>query len=91
MDRTKIYRMKASRKTVFRYEKGSGWLSSSENGKDGTWHFTQRTDDEILLWCEADDAVPNDAEAKRDAELELFGDTLDEPLPDDLVEMLGIL
>lgn len=88
MDRSKTYKMKGNPRTLFRYEAGNGWLSSWDKGE--TWHFTQRTDDEIILWCDVDIAAQSDAETKRDLELELFGDTLDEPLPDDLVEMLGI-
>jgi hypothetical protein len=32
--------------------------------------------------------ITEDSEAERDAELEIFGDTMDEPIPEDLADML---
>jgi hypothetical protein len=68
-----------------RSDKG-GWEYSDNGGE--TWYFTFRTESEIRdMWPGIEGTVP-DPEAKRDTELEVFGDTLDEPIPDDLAVML---
>ena len=60
----------------------SGWEWS-----DGDlWYRTFRSKREIL---DMHPTLSDDGEEdESDSDLEVFGDTLDEPLPDDLVEML---
>ena len=77
--------------SLFYKHDGTGWLWS--NDKE-TWYFTFRGFEEIKrMWpnivridtCSTD--VPNDDETE-DQLRELFGETLDDPIPDDLWEMI---
>lgn len=72
------YTMKSNPKIVFRRGR-YGWESSDDGGIN--WHYTQRTDAEISEWCDC--PIQSD-----EPDLEIWGDTLDEPLPDDFLEML---
>jgi hypothetical protein len=69
----------------FRPSDKGGWEYSDDGS---TWYFTFRTETEIRrMWPGIEGTAP-DPEAARDVELEVFGDTLDEPIPDDLAAML---
>lgn len=76
-----IYKMKANPRVQYRYNEG--WEYTDDGGV--TWYFTQRTTEEVERMCNVTVATESNL---IDAELELFGDTLDEPLPDDLIAML---
>jgi hypothetical protein len=70
---------------------GKGMLTSTDNGK--TWYFTFRStrEIEVMGYIPVDNKpTVDEAENTRMQERELFGETLDEELPDDLCEMLGI-
>jgi len=79
-------------KVLFR-SSNRGWEYSDDGGK--TWYFTFRGELEIrkmhpdLINIHAS-SVSRERQVSDEQELELFGETIDEPLPDDLVEMLGI-
>lgn len=66
---------------------------SSDGGE--TWQFTFRGEREFReMWrnhtiTTSEDHVRYETdEDERDAELEIFGETLDEPIPEDLADML---
>jgi len=74
--------------TKLRYRRSDkgGWEYSDDGGS--TWYFTFRSESEIrAMWPQIEGTMP-DPDANRDAELEVFGDTLDEPIPDDLAAMI---
>lgn len=63
---------------------------SDDNGV--TWYFTFRSEQQFReMWknhpitTDENHVHPDD---DRDAQLEVFGDTLDEPIPDDLADIL---
>ena len=67
-----------------RYRKLDGWpWQYSENGED--WYNTSLTTHEVMAMCDSDASERSDLVER---ELELFGDTLDEPLPEDFAYML---
>ncbi len=74
----------------FRQSERGGMESRWE--KNGEWHLTFRTLEELLeMWPEAvPDAIPTaDPTTNEDKEREIFGETLDEPIPDDIWDMLS--
>lgn len=80
---------KPGSKLVYRPSDRGGWEWSDDGGAN--WHLTFRTLEEILAMHVT--LVPDSDEVTDTAETderELFGETLDEEIPDDLAEMLGI-
>lgn len=81
---TKIY-WKSSEK------KGDPPCVSWEGGGENTWHFTFRGEQEFremhptAVIVEGTDTP---LEVDEDAERELFGDTLDDPIPEELWELI---
>jgi hypothetical protein len=80
--------VKPNSKIRYRNE-GQGWECSDDGGE--TWCFTFRCREEILAMHPSIVDTTPDTEAAADADRELFGETLDEPIPDDMAEMLGIV
>lgn len=75
----------AGKKLQFRRSDKGGWEWSDDGGK--MWYFTFRGRDEILeMWPDAIETSDTVSEVEEDREV--FGDTLDEPIPDDLWEMI---
>jgi hypothetical protein len=71
--------------TKLRYRRSDkgGWEYSDDCGV--TWYFTFRSESEIrAMWPNIEGSCPMDNEL----DFEIYGDTLDEPIPDDLREML---
>jgi len=89
---SKIWKMKDNPNIWYRYD--AGWEYSEDFGQ--TWYYTQRTNEEILSLCE-----PNETQRLNDPsridifegygefdDLEVWGDTMDEPIPDEFLEYL---
>jgi len=75
------------KKIMFRRSDKGGWEYSDDGGK--MWYFTYRTIDEIRLMKHAVIVGgESPAEDNEDRERELFGETLDEEIPDDLWAMI---
>lgn len=71
-------------KLCYRRSEKGGWEYSDDGGI--TWYFTFRCESEIrAMWPNIQGECTVDDEQDR----EIFGDTLDEPIPDDLWEMLS--
>lgn len=72
---------------LYRPSDKGGWEWSDDGA---TWYFTFRNGEEIKAMhpgiTEDADATPNTPD--EDAERELFGETLDDPIPDDLWDMI---
>lgn len=67
-------------------EKGEGPLVSWDGGRE--WHFTFRGEAEFRqMYPNAVGETTEDT--NEDTERELFGETLDDPIPDDLWEMIA--
>jgi hypothetical protein len=69
----------------FRKSNRGGWEYSDDNGAN--WYLTFRSESAIR---EMHPDLIDETIDTSDMERELFGETLDEPLPDDLAAMLGI-
>jgi len=74
------YPMKTDPKTVYRRSDRGGWEYSDDGGTN--WYLTQRTTQEVQTLCN----VPQDVQDTN--RLDVWGDTLDEPLPEDLTAYL---
>jgi len=75
-------------KTKIRYRNIDGPEVSNDSGL--TWYFTFRVESEFReMWNNhtITGHIPQHDD-ERDAELELFGETLDDPIPDDLADMI---
>jgi hypothetical protein len=68
-------------KLLFRYD--NGWQYSDDNGN--TWYRTFRSEEEIRTMHPTIQQISGEQEQPdhEQEERELFGETLDEPLPDD--------
>jgi hypothetical protein len=69
--------------------KPHGWETTWDKG--ATWHFSSRGLEEFQdMWPNlvVDPIYTSAPDTAEDIERELFGETLDEPIPDDLYEML---
>jgi hypothetical protein len=75
-------------KICYRPSDRGGWEWTDDGGE--RWNLTFRSRQEILdMHRTAVDDSP-EVMSTADVERELFGETLDEPIPDDFAEMLGI-
>ncbi len=75
-------------KIKWKHVNGDGWQYSDDNG--ATWYRTMRTDAEVQRMCKNGYGVIDDVPIlpEPEDELEIFGDTLDEPIPDDFAEYI---
>ena len=72
-------------KICYRNSEADGWLVSWDGGE--IWNFQRRSLAEILDMHPS--IVTSNQKETQDRERELFGETLDDPIPDDLWEMLS--
>ena len=73
--------VQGSRLRFRRSDKG-GWEYSDDGGQ--TWYLTFRTESEIRAMHNITDDGTSEQGPDEDAEREVFGETLDAPIPDDL-------
>lgn len=84
--------IKPGTKLRWRKSDRGGWEWSDDGGVN--WHLTFRGKEEIMEMHKTVIEVPDDtdipdATASEEADREVFGETLDEEIPEDLWEMLS--
>ena len=79
----KEYKMLGHPKVKFKRSEHGGW----ESFFDGNWHFTMRTDEEIEAYCGV--ILSNEERQPDTFDDEIWGGTIDEPIPDDLLDYLN--